>query len=158
MAVGGHGNSAAARERSMTKRILKLGAAAVLAVCALAGGAWAGSLDDRDGYGKDRETYGTFCERYPDHSRCVPDGPRHKPNKAAYYGQVCGPTVRAAGKRNLFPAFARNSALFAWRREVRAVHGGEYASWSLARRPAISCGPAGGALTGCVATAIPCRA
>jgi hypothetical protein len=140
------------------KRILKRGgAAAALAVCVIAGGAWAGSLDDADEY-RDKGGLSRLCDRHPDDARCDPDVPRYKARKPAYYGPVCGPTVRAAGKRNLFSGFARNSALFAWQREVRAVHGGQYASWSLARRPSISCGPAGGALTGCVAVAIPCRA
>ena len=141
----------------MTNRIFKLGGAAVLAVCVMAGGAWAGSLDDADDY-RDGRGLSRLCDRHPDDARCDADGSRYKPSKPAYYGAVCGPTVRAAGKRNLFPGFARNSALFAWQREVRAVHGGHYASWSLARRPSISCGPAGGALTGCVAVATPCRA
>lgn len=142
----------------MVKRILGLGGAAMLAASVMAGGAWAGgSLDDADDY-RDSRALSRICDRHPDDARCDPDGPRYKARKPAYHGAVCGPTVRAAGKRNLFPGFARNSALFAWRREVRAVHGGQYASWSLARRPSISCGPAGGALTGCVAVAIPCRA
>ena len=116
----------------MTKFALKLGAAAALAFCTLIGAAQAGGSLDDDGYG--------YQHRGPSYA----------------YGKVCGPTVRAAGKRNLFPGFARNSALFAWQREVRAVHGPAYSNWGYARRAHFSGGPAGG-LIGCGATAGPCR-
>jgi hypothetical protein len=137
------------------KRILKFGAAAVFAICAVAGGAQAASLDDGDSYG--REPSSRFCYKNPEDPRCDTEPRRYKPRPPRYEDAACGPTVRAAGKRNLFPGFARNSALFAWQREVRAVHGQQYARWSNARRASISCGPAGGALTGCVAVAVPCR-
>jgi hypothetical protein len=142
----------------MTRLSFKLGAAAALALCAMMGAAQAGGdLDDSD-TGYRRETLSRLCYKYPEDPRCDP-APRYRPRPAPVYGykNTCGPTVRAAGKRNIFPAFARNSALFSWQREVRAVHGPAYASWSNARRAQISCGHAGGALTGCVATASPCR-
>jgi hypothetical protein len=142
----------------MVGSAIKFGAAAALALCALVGAAQAGGdLDDSD-YGYRRESRGSLCERHPEDPRCEP-APRYKPRPAPVYGykSACGPTVRAAGKRNIFPGFARNSALFSWQREVRAVHGPAYSSWGNARRAEISCGPAGGALIGCVATAAPCR-
>jgi hypothetical protein len=144
----------------MTRLSFKIGAAAALALCAMMGAAQAGGdLDDSDN-GYRRHSLSSLCDRHPDDARCEPSpARRYRPRPAPSYGydRACGPTVRAAGKRNLIPAFARNSALFSWQREVRAVHGASYSSWSNARRAQISCGPAGGALTGCVATASPCR-
>ena len=142
----------------MTNLVIKFGAAAVLALCAMAGVAQAGGdLDDND-YGYRRESLSRLCYKHPEDPRCEPAPRRYRPRPAPSYGydHACGPTVRAAGKRNLIPAFARNSAMFAWRREVKAVHGPAYANWGAARQVSISCGPAGG-LTGCVATARPCR-
>lgn len=144
----------------MMKLSLKLGAAA-LAFCALAGGAQAGGdLDDDYGNGSyRRESLSRLCYKYPEDPRCDPYGGRYVPKKKYYGGGggACTASVRAAGKRNLIPAFARNSAIFSWQREVRSVHGSEYASWGRARSVNIVCSPAGGALTGCVATATPCR-
>jgi hypothetical protein len=144
----------------MTKLSLGLGAAA-LALCALTGVARAGdSFDDNDnGYGYRRESLSRLCYQHPDDARCEPNTYRYRPRpRADYEGEGrCAATIRAAGKRNLFGAFARNSAILSWEREVLAVHGPAYASWGLARRVSISCGPAGGALTGCVAVATPCR-
>lgn len=148
----------------MTRLSLKLGAAA-LALCALGGAAQAGgSLDDDDSYsgsGYQRKSLSKLCYQYPEDPRCDNDnGYRYKPKKSYSYGNGgggCAATIRAAGKRNLFGAFARNSAIFSWRREVRAVHGPAYASWGRARRASVSCGHGGGALTACVATASPCR-
>ena len=144
----------------MTRFALKFGAMAALALCAIAGAAQAGGSFDDDDNGYRRQSLSSLCYRHPDDARCEPTpARRYRPRPAPSYGydRTCGPTVRAAGKRNLIPAFARNSALFSWQREVRAVHGPAYASWSNARRSQVSCGPAGGALTGCVATATPCR-
>jgi hypothetical protein len=152
----------------MTRFSFKLGVAA-LALCALAGTAQAGgSFDDDDGYngnGYQRKSLSRFCYQYPEDPRCENGngngyGYRYKSKKSYSYGNgsgACAATIRAAGKRNLFGAFARNSAIFSWQREVRAVHGPAYASWGRARRAAVSCGPGGGALTACVATASPCR-
>jgi hypothetical protein len=155
----------------MGKLSLKLGVAA-FAFCAMAGIAQAGGdLDDGDDYGSySRESRAQLCYRNPDHPRCDPDY-RYRVRKPSYRngssdynggsyhngGGACAATIRAAGKRNVFPGFARNSAIFSWQREVRGVHGPAYASWGQARRGVVSCGPAGGALTGCVATATPCR-
>lgn len=144
----------------MTRFALKFGAAAALAFCAMAGAAQAGGdIDTGDDTSYRRQSLSSLCYRHPEDPRCEPAPRRHKPRPAPSYGydRACGPTVRAAGKRNLIPAFARNSALFAWRREARAVHGPAYANWGSARGASISCGPAGGALTGCVASATPCR-
>lgn len=141
----------------------KLGVAA-LAVCALAGVAKAGGdLDyNDDGPSYSRESLAQLCYRNPDHPRCDPDYRYKARRPAPSYsdhngGGSCAATIRSAGKRNLFPGFARNAAIFAWQREVRGVHGPAYASWGSARRASISCGPAGGALVGCIATATPCR-
>ena len=149
----------------MMKLSLTLGAAA-LAFCALAGGAQAGGdLDDGygnghgSGYGYRRESLSRLCYKHPEDPRCDTDAHRYVPKKK-YYGEgggACRASVRAAGKRNLIPAFARNSAIFSWKREVRGVHGVEFANWGRARGVSVVCGPAGGALTGCVATATPCR-
>jgi hypothetical protein len=143
----------------MTRLAIKLGAAAALAMFAMAGAAQAGGSLDDDDYGYRPQSLSRLCYKHPEDPRCDPAPRRYKPRPAPSYSnsRACGPSVRAAGKRNLIPAFARNSAMFSWRREVRAVHGPAYANWAYARRAQISCGPAGGALTGCVATATPCR-
>jgi hypothetical protein len=146
-------------EMNMTKVTLKL-SAAVLALCALAGTAQAGGdFDDDHGYGYRRESLSSLCYKHPDDARCEPGSyrPSYRPAPKPYYGGACTGTIRAAGKRNLIGAFARNSAILSWQRETSAVHGPQYASWGLARSASVSCGPAGGALTGCVAVARPCR-
>lgn len=138
--------------------------AAALALCAAAGAAQAGDLPDDDGYRSGynahayrRQSLSRYCYTHPYDEKCDPDARHDKPRDRVYArGRVCEAAVRAAGKRNLFPAFARNSAVFAWQRETRSVHGGEYASWTLARRPSVVCDPVGG-LTSCIATATPCR-
>lgn len=143
----------------MMKLSLKLSAAA-LALCALAGGARAGGDLDDNGYDTSyrRESLSRLCYKYPEDPRCDPYAKRYVPKKKYYGGGgACTSSVRAAGKRNLVPAFARNSAIFSWQREVRGVHGSEYAAWGRARGVSVVCSPAGGALTGCVATATPCR-
>lgn len=147
---------------------------AALALVSLAGVARAGGdLDDGgNGYGDDtsyrRQSLSRLCYQHPEDPRCEAPSyrPRPRPRPAPSYsggysggygGGSCAATIRSAGKRNLIGAFARNSAVFSWQREVRAVHGPAYANWGSARRASVSCGPAGGALTGCVATASPCR-
>ncbi len=144
----------------MRKFSVKLGAAA-LALCALTGAAKAGGdlYDDDSSYGDRRGDLSRLCYQHPDDPRCDPGTDRYRPSRPSYsYGEGrCAATIRAAGKRFLFPAFARNSAILSWQREARAVHGPAFASWSEARGTSISCGPAGGALTGCVAVARPCR-
>ena len=143
----------------MAKFTLKLGAA-VLGLSALAGTALAGGDLDYDyGSGYRRESLGGVCDRHPDDARCEPGSyrPSYRPAPRPYYGGACTGSIRAAGKRNLIGAFARNSAILSWQRETSAVHGPQYASWGLARSASVSCGPAGGALTGCVAIARPCR-
>ena len=148
----------------MKKFSLILGAG-FLALSAMAGVAQAGgSFDDDDdynsGYGYRRESLSRYCYQHPDDSRCDPSGYRYKPRKPAYsdYSEgACRATIRSAGTRNLIGAFARNSAIFSWQREVRAVYGPQYAHWGQARSVSLSCGPGGGALTACVASARPCR-
>ena len=149
----------------------KVGLAAV-ALCALFGSVKAGgSLDYDDGsyassYGYRGKSLSQICAQYPEDPRCDDDyrgssSYRYKAKKSYSYGYsdngACRATIRAAGKRNIFPGFARNSAIFSWQREVRAVYGPTYASWGNSQRPSISCGPGGGALVACVATAKPCR-
>jgi hypothetical protein len=151
----------------MARLFLKLGALA-LALGALSGTAYAGGdLDDGygNGYGNgggyQRKSLSRLCYQHPEDPRCDDNGGyRYKPKKSysdGGNGGACAATIRAAGKRNLIGAFARNSAIFSWQREVRAVHGSSYATWGRAQRASISCGPGGGALTACVATASPCR-
>ncbi len=136
---------------------LSLVGAAMLAVCALAGTAQAG--DDYDDSYRPR-SQSRLCYQHPDDARCEPGAYRpsyRPPVRKRYYDNACAATIRAAGRRFLIPAFARNSAIFSWQRETRAVHGPAYSSWGSARSASVSCGPAGGALTGCVAVARPCR-
>jgi hypothetical protein len=143
----------------MMKLSLTLGAAA-LTLCALTGIARAGDSfgDDDNDYSYRRQSLSRLCYQHPDDPRCDPYAGRYRAPRRSYSeGGACVATVRAAGKRNLFGAFARNSAIFSWQREVRSVHGSEYANWGEARNTSISCGSSGGALTGCVATARPCR-
>jgi len=52
--------------------------------------------------------------------------------------------------------FARNSAVFAWKREARYVYGHDYGYWREARVKRIECHPEG-IFTRCVAKAHPCE-
>jgi len=75
-----------------------------------------------------------------------------------YYGYdapQCGAMIRSAGKKNLVRQFARNSAVFAWKREARYVYGHSYGYWRKADAKRIECHPEG-IFTRCVAKAHPC--
>ncbi|RIA56398.1 hypothetical protein [Dichotomicrobium thermohalophilum] len=67
----------------------------------------------------------------------------------------CGALIRSAGKKNLVRQFARNSAVFAWKREARYVYGYDYGYWREARGKRIECHREG-IFTRCVAKANPC--
>lgn len=68
----------------------------------------------------------------------------------------CGAMIRSAGKKNLVRQFARNSAVFAWKREARYVYGYDYGYWRKADGKHIECHPEG-IFTRCVAKAHPCQ-
>lgn len=155
---------------------LKLTALALAGMMIAAPGAQAGGLYDDDDYNNpahsNRNTLATYCQQYPDAVICNDDRgyepqyePRyerrhyqerryHKPKRA--YNGHCRAVIRAVGKRNLVRGFARNSARFAWKREVREVHGAQYADWRNARNFSIEC-TRHGALKSCVARGTPCR-
>jgi len=145
----------------MTTFAFRFAAAAAFALCAAAGAVQAGDLSGDDGYASQdyrRQTPSRYCYTHPYDARCNPGVRNVKPKSTAYSGgKRCETSIRAVGKRNLVTAFARNSAIFAWQREVRFVHGDNYAAWSLARRASIICDRATGALKSCVAVAGPCR-
>jgi len=73
-----------------------------------------------------------------------------------YGSPQCGALIRSAGKKNLVRQFARNSAVFAWKREARYVYGHDYGYWREARVKRIECHPEG-IFTRCVAKAHPCE-
>jgi hypothetical protein len=163
----------------------KLAALALAGVLAASTGAQAGGLYDDDdtgysngsgngngnGYGNggysgsyNRQSLRQYCYENPYDDACEDYRPQRKTYKKSYgygngYGNGngrCAALIRAVGKRNLVTAFARNSARFAWRREVRAVHGDQYSDWGNARGADIDCTHYG-ALKSCVAVATPCR-
>lgn len=143
--------------------LLKIGALTLAGIVAVAAGAQAGSLYDGDdnGYsgGYNRQNLDVYCDQNPYADACGGyDEPRYK--KKAYkkprYNNHCRALIRAAGKRNIVTAFARNSARYAWRREVRAVHGPQYMNWNNARNAYIECTRIGG-LKECVARGTPCQ-
>ncbi len=109
---------------------------------------------------KPEPTLDAFCDLNPYDDVCggYDDEPRYqkKPYKKKSHYNNCAAYTRAAGKRNLVRGFARNSAMFAWRREVRAVHGAQYANWRNARNAEITC-RSQGALKSCIARATPCK-
>jgi len=72
-----------------------------------------------------------------------------------YNAHQCGAMIRSAGKKNLVRQFARNSAVFAWKREARYVYGFDYGYWREARGKYIECHPEG-VFVRCVAKAHPC--
>jgi hypothetical protein len=131
-----------------------------LAGIILAAPAQAGGLFDSDDNGYsgsyNRQNLNVYCDRYPADDACD-DEPQYKRKtyEKSYQGGRCAALIRAAGKRNLVTAFARNSARFAWRRETRAVHGNQYANWHNARNPQITCTRIG-ALKSCMARGTPC--
>jgi hypothetical protein len=73
-----------------------------------------------------------------------------------YAPHHCGALIRSAGKKNLVRQFARNSAVFAWKREARYVYGHDYGYWRDARAKRIQCHREG-IFTRCVAKAHPCK-
>jgi hypothetical protein len=113
---------------------------------------------------KPKPTLDAFCDLNPyddvcggdDYDDDEPAYQKKRYKKKSHYNNNCAAYIRAAGKRNLVRGFARNSALFAWRREVRAVHGSQYANWNNARNAEITCSREG-ALKACVAKATPCK-
>lgn len=143
----------------------KFAAVALAGVMAATSAAYAGDAysDDDNGYSGsyNRQSLRQYCYENPYDDACEGYGggyKKHYYKKQYSYdgGGNCAALIRASGKRNLVTAFARNSARFAWRREVQAVHGGQYANWSNARNPHITC-TTYGALKACTATATPCR-
>lgn len=73
-----------------------------------------------------------------------------------YAPKHCGALIRSAGKKNLVRQFARNSAVFAWKREAKYVYGSGHGYWLEARAKQIECHPEG-VFTRCVAKAHPCE-
>lgn len=145
-------------------KFIKITALAFAGMLALASGAQAGGLYDKDDDDSDnsarynRESLSSYCYKNPYDDACDPYAKRdgRKTYSGTYTAGRCAPLVRAVGKRNLVMAFARNSARFAWTRETRFVHGDQYASWGRARDAHISCTRVG-ALSSCEATATPCN-
>lgn len=146
---------------------LKLTALALAGLFAASSGAQATGLYDNDnnfpklaGSFNDSD-YEEYCEEHPYASGCEDfreerrEYLEHKRKKKVVSNR-CAALIRAAGKRNVVKAFASNSARFAWRREVRAVHGSAYANWYNARNPEINCTQTG-LLFSCTARATPCK-
>ena len=147
----------------MKFRFVKLAGLALAGLVAASAGAQAGSISDfnDNSYSSyNNRNLDDYCDRNPYDDRCGGyDEPRHEKkhyHKKKRYSDGCRAYIRAAGKRNIVRAFARNSARFAWRREVRAVHGSQYANWNRARNAEIVCTHEG-ALKACVAKATPCK-
>ncbi len=148
----------------MQTYLLKAAALALASILTVTAGANAGGLYDGDDNGYsgnyNRHNLDAYCDRNPHHDRCSGyDEPRQyqsRTYKKTYHDGRCAALIRAAGKRNLVTAFARNSARFAWRREVRAVHGSQYSNWHKARNAYVECKYYGG-FKECVARATPCR-
>lgn len=146
----------------MKMYMLKVVALTLAGILAVAAGARAGGLYDGDDNGYsgnyNRQNLDAYCDLYPENDSCGGyNEPQYKKKTyKPYHNGRCAALIRAAGKRNLVTAFARNSARFAWRREVRAVHGPQYANWRNARNAYVECARYG-ALKECVARATPCR-
>lgn len=152
----------------MAGRSLKIIAAAALGTLIVASSAAAADFPNFDDNGNDygggysRDSLNRYCYENPYDERCDPylnrrPRPTYKKKAAKSYHDNCAAKIRAVGKRNIVKAFARNSALFAWRREARAVHGQQYANWHRARNAEIVCDRVTGLLTSCIAVAKPCR-
>jgi len=73
-----------------------------------------------------------------------------------YATQSCGALIRSAGKKNLVRVFARNSAVFAWKREAKYAYGPDHGYWREARAKRIECHREG-LFTRCVAKGHPCE-
>lgn len=151
----------------MAGRSLKIMFVAALGTLMVASSAMAADFPNFDDNGNDygggysRDSLSRYCYENPYAERCdpYPDRPRPSYKKKANksYNGNCAAKIRAAGKRNVVKGFARNSALFAWRRETRAVHGEQYANWRRARNTDIVCNRVTGLLTSCIAVGTPCR-
>lgn len=148
---------------------LKFAAVALAGLLAASSGAQAGGGDfnafpNLHSNSEPSYDYEEYCEEHPYTDRCE-DYRREqyrerRHEKRVYrkkaYDNHCRALIRAVGKRNVVRGFARNSAVFAWRRESRAVHGAQYANWNNADNAHISCSRTG-ILFSCVAKATPCR-
>jgi hypothetical protein len=133
------------------KLVYTLGAFAVFAACAA--GAGAAMAQEDDGPRNDARDY---CYAHPRHERCREYDAERRHRR---YDSDCARTsTHAAGKAWIPHFVARNSAIKAWRKEVRIDYGPEYADWNLAENRSIDCGPSG---TGfgqvCEARGRPCR-
>ena len=145
---------------------LKLAALAFAGLLAASSGAQATGLYDNDntfpkfGERYSDNDYEDYCEEHPRASGCEDYREerreyRHYKKKKAVSNR-CAALIRAVGKRNVVKAFAGNSARFAWRREVRDVHGTQYSNWNNARSADINCTTTG-ILFSCTARATPCK-
>ncbi|NJM35345.1 MAG: hypothetical protein HC850_12270 [Rhodomicrobium sp.] len=144
----------------MTIISLKWTALALAGFLAAATGAQAGGLFDNDNNGYSSQDNGQsfrqYCRENPHDDDCSQYNGGYRQKRHSHDNGRCAALIRAVGKRNLVTAFARNSARFAWAREARFVHGGQYANWNYARNAEISCTYVG-ALKSCVARGNPCR-
>jgi hypothetical protein len=146
-------------------KFFNISALAFAGLIAIAASAQAGGLyDSDDDYDTSRnytrQSLSDYCYKHPYDDACGSYTKRDYRRKPDYsYGSYtvgrCAPLVRAVGKRNLFLGFARNSAMFAWAREARFVHGEGYGNWNNSRDAHIECTRIGG-LNSCEATAKPC--
>jgi hypothetical protein len=73
------------------------------------------------------------------------------------YGDRCHSGVRAVGKGWPVESIARRSAIRAWERETRYVHGTSYAYWENARHQDVECRYINGVSKRCEARGNPCR-
>lgn len=129
----------------MTRLSIILAAAAVAGAGLLAVAPQALAGGDLDyGYGRDDRSSRDDDRGYGDHHRGRHDG-------------SCLSGVRAVGKGWPFPSVARKSAIKAWEREARYVHGDAFAYWENARHQDIECTYINGVSQRCEARANPCR-
>ena len=129
----------------MTRLSIILAAAAVAGAGLLAAAPQALAGGDLDyGYNRDQRGYGDDGRSYDSRNR---EGRRN--------GCLSG--VRAVGKGWPFATVARRSAIKAWEREARYVHGDAYAFWDNARHHDVECKYINGVSQRCEARANPCR-
>lgn len=76
---------------------------------------------------------------------------------SARHSDGCIAGVRAVGRGWLFKSAARRSAIRAWEREVRYIHGAAYAFWDTARDQDIECKHVNAMFQKCEVRANPCR-
>jgi hypothetical protein len=91
-----------------------------------------------------------------EHGRRADDSGQEQ-HDSAPPGDSCIAGVRATGRGWLFKSAARLSAIRAWEREVRYVHGEAYAFWNSARDHDIECKHVNAIFQKCEARANPCR-